>query len=89
MKSGVWKQIKKKTLYMGCGAETKYLLLEDKKGCIRGWKEFMYLEVKIDKKGRQENNKNRINKGRRIRAMLKRVLWNRQIQKITNKQSNS
>ena len=27
---------------MGCGAETKDLVLEDQKGCIRGYEEFKY-----------------------------------------------
>ena len=34
----------------------------DMKGCIRGYEEFKYLGVKIDKEDRQENDiKNRIN----------------------------
>ena len=37
-----------KTLYIGCGAETKDLILEDQKVCIRGCEEFKYLEVKLD-----------------------------------------
>ena len=32
---------------MGCGAETKDLILEDQKGCFRGWDEFNYLGVTI------------------------------------------
>ena len=65
---------------MDCGAETKDLIMEDKKGCIRGCEEFNYLGVKIDKEDRQENDfKNRINKGRIITAMLNGVLWNRSI----------
>ena len=33
-----------KTLYMGCGEETKYLLiLEDQKGCIKGCEKCKYL----------------------------------------------
>jgi hypothetical protein len=35
---------------MGCGAETKDLILEDQKGCIRGCEEFNYLGVKLIKK---------------------------------------
>ena len=35
---------------MGCGAETKHLILEDQKVCIRGCEEFEYLWVKLDKK---------------------------------------
>ena len=35
-----------KTFYMGCGAETKDLILEDQKGCIRGCEELRYLGVK-------------------------------------------
>ena len=34
---------------MGCGAETKDLILEDRNGCIRGCKEFEYLGVNTDK----------------------------------------
>ena len=34
---------------MGCVTETKDLILEDQKGCIRGWEEFAYLRVKRDK----------------------------------------
>ena len=40
---------------MGCEAETKYLILEDQKGCIRRCEEFKYLGVKIDNEDRQEN----------------------------------
>ena len=69
-----------KTFYMGCGAETKDLILEDQKGCTRGCEEFKYLGVNIDKEDRQEIDiKNRINKGRAITAMLNSELWNRQI----------
>ena len=32
---------------MGCGAETKDLILENLKGCIRGCEEFNYLGVNI------------------------------------------
>ena len=65
---------------MGCFAETKDLILEDQKGCIRRCEEFKYFGVKIDKEDRQENSiKNRINKGRAVTAMLNSVLWNRQI----------
>ena len=65
---------------MGCGAETKHLILKDQKSCIRGCEEFKYLAVKIDKQDRQENDtKDRINKGRAVTAMLNSVLWNRQI----------
>ena len=47
---------------MGCGAETKDIILEDQKGCIRECEEFKYLGVKIDKEDKQENDiKNRIN----------------------------
>ena len=54
--------------------------MEDQKGCTRECKEFKYLGVKIDIEYRQENgNKNRINKGRAVTAMLNSVLWNRQI----------
>ena len=71
---------------MGCGAESKDLILEDQKGCIRGCEELKYLRVKIDKEDRQKNNiKNRINKGRAIRAKLNSVLWNRQITIKKNK----
>ena len=45
-----------KTFYMGCGAETKDLLLEDQKGWIRGREECKYLGVKINKEDRQEND---------------------------------
>ena len=65
---------------MGCLAETKYLILEDQKVCIRECEEFKYLWVKLDKEDRQENDiKNRINKGRAVTAMLNNILWNRQI----------
>ena len=65
---------------MGCGAETKDLILEDQTGCIRGCEECKYLGVKIDKEYREENDiKNRINKGRAATAMLNSVLSNRQI----------
>ena len=68
-----------KTFYMGCWAETKNLILENQKGCIRGCEEFKYLGIiKIDKEDRQENYiKNRINRGRAITAMLNGVLWNK------------
>ena len=73
---------------MGCGAETKDLILKDQKGCIRGCEEFNYLRVKIDKKDRQENYiKKRINKSRAVTAILNSVQWNRQI--IRNKSSAS
>ena len=63
---------------MGCGAETKDLILEDQKGCIRGCEEFKYMWVKIDKEEIQENYiKNRNNKGRAATAMLNSLLWNR------------
>ena len=62
---------------MDYGAETKYLILEDQKDCIRGWEELMYLGVKIDKEDRQDDIKNKINKSRKITAMLNSVLWNR------------
>ena len=42
-----------------CGTETKDIILEDQKGCIRGCEEFEYLGIKIDKEHRQGNNKNR------------------------------
>ena len=69
-----------KTFYVGYGAETKDLILEDQKDCIRGCEEFKYLGVKIDKENRQQNDiKNRINRGRAITAMLNSVLWKRQV----------
>ena len=65
---------------MVCGTETKDLILEDQKGCIRGCEEFKYLGVKIDKEDRQEDDiKNRINKGRAITALLNGALQNRQV----------
>ena len=65
---------------MGCGAETKDLILEDQKVYIRESEEFEYLGVKIDKEDKQENYiKNRINKGGAVTAILNGVLWNRQI----------
>ena len=49
---------------MGCGEETKDLILEEQKGCIRGCEECKYLGVKIDKEDIQVNNiENRINEG--------------------------
>ena len=58
-------------MYMGCGAESKELILEDEKGCVRSCGEFKYLRVKIDKEHRQGNYiSNRNNKGRAIVAML-------------------
>ena len=62
----------KRTLYVGCGAEPKYLLiLKNQKGRIRGYEELEYLGVKIDKEGRQENDiNNRNNKGRAVTGML-------------------
>ena len=33
---------------MGSGAETKDLIMEEQKGCIRGCEELNYLGVKID-----------------------------------------
>ena len=45
---------------MGCGAETKDLVLEDQKGCIRGCEEFKYLGVKIDQEDKQENYINQL-----------------------------
>ena len=42
---------------MGSEAETKDLILEDQKGCIRGCEEFQYLRVKMNE-DRQENIKN-------------------------------
>ena len=63
---------------MGCGVETKDLIMGEQKGCIRGCKEFKHLGVKIDNEGRQKNDiMNRINKGRAVTAMLNGVLWNR------------
>ena len=44
----------KKLLCMGCVAETKNLILEDQKGCIRECEEFEYLGVKIDKEDRKK-----------------------------------
>ena len=41
---------------MSRGAETKDLILEDQKGCIRGCEEFKYLGINIDKEDRQEND---------------------------------
>ena len=65
---------------MCCGAETKDFILEDQEGCIRGCEEFKYRGVKIDNEDRKENDiKNRINKGNAIIAILNSVLWNRQI----------
>ena len=65
---------------MGCGADTKDILLEDQNGCFRRCEEFKYLGVKIDKEDKQKNDiKNRINKGRTITPMLNSVLWNKQI----------
>ena len=40
---------------MGCGAETKDLILVHQKDCIRGCEKFKNLEVRIDKEDRQEN----------------------------------
>ena len=63
---------------MGCGAETKDLILEDQKDCIRGCEGFKDLEAKIDKGKRPENYiKNSINKYRAITAMLNGVLWDK------------
>ena len=54
--------------------------MKDQKGCIRGYEEFKYFGVKIDKEDRQENYiKNSVNKGKAITAMLNSVLCNRQI----------
>ena len=39
-----------KTFYMSCGAQTKDLILEDQKGCIRGCEEFRNLGEKSIKK---------------------------------------
>ena len=65
------------------------LIFEDQEGCIRGCEEFKYLELKIDKEDRQENDiKNRINKGRAVTAMLNSALWNREITR-KNKLLNS
>ena len=36
---------------MDCGAETKDLILEDRKGCIRVCEELKYLGIKIHKEG--------------------------------------
>ena len=73
---------------MGCGAETKDLILEDQICCIRGCEEFKYLGVKIDKEDRQENYiKNRINRRKVVTGMLE---WcaveetNNQKKQITN-----
>jgi hypothetical protein len=61
----------RKTFYVDCGAETKDLIWEYRKGCIRGCDEFKYSGVKIDKEDRQENViKKRINKGRSKTALL-------------------
>ena len=64
---------------MGCGAENKYLVLEDRRGevALDDVRSFSYLRVKIYKEGGQAINiKNIINKGRAITAMLNDVLWN-------------
>ena len=64
---------------MGCGAETKDLVLEDQKGCIRGCEKFKYLGVKIDKENRQKDHmKDSINNGREIATKLTGVglPWN-------------
>ena len=39
-----------KTFCVGCGAETKDLILEEQKGYIRGCEEFKYLGVKLIKR---------------------------------------
>ena len=63
---------------MGCEEGTKYLIVEDQKGCIRGCEEFEYLGVKIDKEDIQENDINhKFNKDGAITAMLNYVLWNK------------
>ena len=73
-------KFRKKPFYIGCGAETKDLILEDQKGCFRGCEKLKYLGVKIDIGGRQENDiKDSNNKGNAVTAMLNSVLWNRQI----------
>ena len=41
-----------KHFYVGCGAETKYLISDDQKCYIRGCEEFKYLGVKIEKEDR-------------------------------------
>ena len=57
---------------MGRGSETKNVLIQDQKSCIRGREDFQYLEVKMIK----ENRQNIINKGRAITAMINDVLSN-------------
>ena len=67
MKSWGLKINLEKTLSVGCGAETKDLIMEDQKGCNRWCEEFKYLTLKTDKEDRQEHDiENRINKGRAI-----------------------
>jgi hypothetical protein len=63
---------------MGCGVQTKDLLLKYQKGCIRGCEDFEYLGVKIVKEDRRENyNKNKINEDRTIIRIRNAVLWNK------------
>ena len=57
-----------------CGAETKDLIVENRKSCLRRCEEFECLLVKIGKEDKQENIRNRIDKGRAITAMLSYVL---------------
>ena len=63
-----------KNFYMGCGTETKYVILEDRKHCIKECKKFEFLGVKLDKEDRQENYILKIiNKGREITRLLNDV----------------
>ena len=55
---------KKITFDIGCGVETKDLILEVQKCCISECEEFEYQGVKTDKDDRKENDiKNRSNIG--------------------------
>ena len=68
--------------------EQKPKILEDQECFIRGCEVFKYLEVKIDKEVRQENDiKKKINKDIIITVMLNGVRWNSQVtrkKQITN-----
>ena len=46
---------------MGWGFKTEDLILEDRKGFIKGYEEFDYLGVRIDKEDRQESDINEQN----------------------------
>ena len=64
-------------LFFFRGAQTKDLMFENQKACIRRCGEFECLEVKLDKEDRKEIDiKNIINKGRAITAILNSDLWN-------------